>query len=48
MQLSVGPRLFGDVPTLAALAYGLALWFTFRLLRRIARSGSFERALSGD
>jgi ubiquinone biosynthesis protein len=39
MQHSVGPRLFGGVPALAALAYGLALWFTFRLLRGIARSG---------
>ena len=38
MQHSLGPRLF-DVPILAAFAYGLALWFTFRLARGIGRSG---------
>jgi ubiquinone biosynthesis protein len=39
MQHSIGPRLFGDMPALAAFAYALALWFTFRLARAIARSG---------
>ena len=28
MQHSLGPRLYGEVPALAAVAYGLALWFT--------------------
>jgi len=27
------------MPALATLAYALALWFTFRLARGIARSG---------
>jgi ubiquinone biosynthesis protein len=39
MQHSIGPRLYGDMPALAAFAYGLALWFTFRLARGITRSG---------
>lgn len=39
MQHSIGPRLFADVPALAAAAYALALWFTLRLVRGIARSG---------
>lgn len=39
MQHSAGPRVYGDVPTLAAVAYCLALWFTFRLARGIGRSG---------
>jgi ubiquinone biosynthesis protein len=39
MQESIGPNLYGHLPVLAALAYGLALWFTFRLARGIARSG---------
>lgn len=39
MLHSVGPRLYDDVPVLAALAYALALWFTFRLARGITRSG---------
>ena len=38
MQHSVGPRVY-DVPILAAFAYALALWFTFRLARGITRSG---------
>lgn len=38
MQHSLGPRVY-DVPLLAALAFALALWFTFRLARGIARSG---------
>lgn len=38
MQHSLGPRIY-DVPLLAALAYALALWFTFKLARGIARSG---------
>jgi ubiquinone biosynthesis protein len=39
MQHSIGPRLLGDLPLLAALGYALALWFTFRLAAGIARSG---------
>ena len=39
MQHSIGPRLYGYFPALAAFAFGLALWFTFRLARGIARSG---------
>jgi ubiquinone biosynthesis protein len=39
MQHSIGPRLYGDMPVLAAVAYALALWFTLRLARGIARSG---------
>lgn len=39
MQHSIGPRLFGNMPILAAFAYVLALWFTFRLARGISRSG---------
>lgn len=39
MQHSIGPRIFGDFPLLAAFAYALALWFTFRIARGIARSG---------
>jgi ubiquinone biosynthesis protein len=38
MQHSPGPRLY-EVPVLAAFAYALALWFTFRLARGITRSG---------
>lgn len=39
MQHSIGPRIFGDFPLLAAFAYAIALWFTFRIARGIARSG---------
>lgn len=39
MQHSIGPRLYEDMPALAALAFVLALWFTFRLARAITRSG---------
>ncbi|MBN9310323.1 MAG: AarF/ABC1/UbiB kinase family protein [Devosia sp.] len=39
MRDSIGPRIYGDMPLLAALGYGLAAWFTFRLLRSIWRSG---------
>ena len=39
MQHSLGPRIYGDTPALAALAFGLALWFTWRLARGVARSG---------
>jgi ubiquinone biosynthesis protein len=39
MQHSIGPRLWGDMPASAAFAYSLALWFTLRLVRGIARSG---------
>ena len=38
MQHSIGPRL-GEMPLLAAVGYGLALWFTWRLARGISRSG---------
>ncbi|HKQ29665.1 MAG TPA: AarF/UbiB family protein [Burkholderiales bacterium] len=38
MQHSIGPRL-GEMPLLAAVGYALALWFTLRLARAIARSG---------
>ncbi|MEZ0000778.1 hypothetical protein [Sinorhizobium fredii] len=36
---TAGPRIFGEVPVFAAVAFALALWFTLRLLRAIARSG---------
>ena len=39
MQHSLGPRIWGGLPLLAVLAYGLALWFTWRLARGISRSG---------
>jgi ubiquinone biosynthesis protein len=39
MQHSLGPRVFGDLPLLGMLAYALALWLSFRLLRAISRSG---------
>jgi ubiquinone biosynthesis protein len=39
MLHSVGPRLYDDIPALAALAYALALWLTLRLTRGISRSG---------
>lgn len=39
MQHSLGPRVLGDLPLLALLAYALALWLSFRLIRAIARSG---------
>jgi ubiquinone biosynthesis protein len=39
MQHSLGPRLFGEMPALAALGYGLALWFTFRIALGISRAG---------
>jgi ubiquinone biosynthesis protein len=39
MPHSMAPRLYGDIPVLAAFAYMLALWFTFRLVRGIGRSG---------
>ncbi len=38
MQHSIGPRL-GGMPLLAAAGYALALWFTWRLVRGISRSG---------
>lgn len=37
MQRSLGPRVFGDVPTFALLDYALALWFTFRVVRAMGR-----------
>jgi ubiquinone biosynthesis protein len=39
MQHSIGPRLYREMPLLAAIAYLLALWFTFHLARGIIRSG---------
>ncbi|WP_333670917.1 AarF/UbiB family protein [Elioraea tepidiphila] len=39
MQHSLGPRVLDDLPLLALLAYALALWLSFRLIRAIARSG---------
>ena len=39
MQHSIGPRLYGEVPLLAALAFALALWLTLQLVRGISRSG---------
>jgi ubiquinone biosynthesis protein len=39
MQHSIGPRIFGEVPVLAAAAFALALWLTWRLVRGISRSG---------
>jgi ubiquinone biosynthesis protein len=39
MLHSVGPRIWGEMPAFAALAYALALWFTLRLARSITRSG---------
>lgn len=38
-QHSIGPRIFGDFPAFAAVAYAIALWFTFRIARGIGRSG---------
>jgi len=38
MQHSVGPQIWG-MPVLAILGYGLALWFTLRLVRGISASG---------
>lgn len=38
MQNSTGPRIAG-MPVFAIMGYGLALWFTFRLVRGISRSG---------
>ena len=38
MQHSIGPRFWG-VPALALAGYGLALWFTLRIVRDAMRSG---------
>ena len=38
MQHSIGPRILG-MPLLALVGYFLALWYTLRLSRAIARSG---------
>ena len=38
MQLEVEPRMAG-IPLPAVIGYGLAFWFTFRLVRGISRSG---------
>lgn len=43
MQHSVGPRVFGGLPLLAAVGYALALWLTFRIVRKI---GAAEREAS--
>lgn len=40
MQHSIGPRIFGDLPVLAAIGYVIALWFTLKLMRGIGRTGS--------
>jgi ubiquinone biosynthesis protein len=37
MQHSIGPRILGDLPLLAAIGYALALWFTLRLVIGIGR-----------
>jgi ubiquinone biosynthesis protein len=41
MQHSIGPRIFGGLPLLAAIGYVLALWFTLRLVISIGRAGGF-------
>ncbi len=38
MQHSIGPRILGNLPVLAAIGYGLALWFTVRLVRSLDRT----------
>ena len=38
MQQSIGPRLENGMPMFAIIAFVLALWFTFRLVRKISRS----------
>jgi ubiquinone biosynthesis protein len=38
MQHSIGPRMWGDIPVLAMIAFVLALLLTFRLMRAISRS----------
>jgi ubiquinone biosynthesis protein len=38
MQHSIGPRILGDLPLLAAIGYALALWFTVRLAFSIGRT----------
>jgi len=46
MQHSVSPRVFGGLPLFAAIGYGLALWFTLRIVRGIAaaeRDGDLAR-----
>ena len=43
MLNNLGPRIYHDIPALPALAYSLALWFTFRLARGIARTGRLQR-----
>jgi lysozyme family protein len=37
MQHSIGPRTYGDLPVLALIAFVLALWLTFRLVRGLSR-----------
>lgn len=39
MQHSIGPRIFGNLPLLAAVTYALAAWSTFRLIRSVWRTG---------
>jgi ubiquinone biosynthesis protein len=39
MLHSIGARLFGDVPLLAVVGYGFALWLSWRLVRSVGRTG---------
>jgi ubiquinone biosynthesis protein len=39
MLHSAGPRIWGDVPVLALVAYAMALLLSLRLVLAIARSG---------
>jgi len=48
MQHSVGPRVFGGIPLLAAIAYALALWFTLRIVRGIAAAERDARELRAE
>lgn len=38
MHYSIGPRIYGDIPMFAMIAFILALWLTFRLARKMSRS----------
>jgi len=39
MQHSIGPRIWGDMPLFAVVAYLLALLLSLRLVLAISRSG---------
>lgn len=39
MLHSVGPRVLGDVPLLALVGYGFALWLSWRLVRSVRHTG---------